>query len=365
MKIIFTFITVLSFSCAYPQLQGNYPSGEKKFRIDTLNGMYNGNVTLWGRDGKKKLEGQYKNNQRSGKWMVWDSLSQLRLKIDYKDSYRFTVVEMNNSAGKPIRRRGRTEYLQQRYLDSLERVKWKLAYNRSKRPDTIKPYAGRTVPQKGIGFEDYIFQRDSNGILKYPPVYDAEILLSRKLYSFIGPSKTNDYFFNAGGLPKAIRSFLDSSPEVYTTLDFTVKMPKEEALSKFNGAAIAGFKTVDIYYFDKRSFNSSVRIIGIAPVVFNTETQRYEELFSIYYPAFREYPGNVKFGVKDNCEITSLEDAVHFRRFSSFIYFQEHVTLKEEDVDIYGDLKRLRAESAELEGMLLNYDWGSWLYMTE
>lgn len=365
MRNFLAIIILLCSYIAYPQLQGSYKTGEKKFRIDTLKGMYNGKVTLWGNNGKKKLEGQYKNNQRTGKWTVWDSLGQVRLKIDYTDSYRFSLVEMNNSAGKPIKRRGRKEYLQQRYLDSLERVKWKMAYNRSKRHDTIKPYTDRTVPQKGIGFEDYIFQRDSNGVLKYPAVFDTDVLMSRKLHSYIEPSKTNQYLFDAGRLPKAIAGFLKSSSEVYTTSDFTIKMPAKEALEKFEGASIAGYKTVDIYYFDKRSFNSGVRIIAIVPVTLNKQTQRYEELFSIYYPAFREYLSKIKFDVKDNPEIRSLEDAIHFRRFSSFIYFQEHVTLKESDIDIYNDMIRLKKESAEMEGMLLNYDWGSWLYMTE
>jgi len=138
-------------------------------------------------------------------------------------------------------------------------------------------------------------------------------------------------------------------------------METSEVLSQLEKTqAIAGYKIKEYYYFDKGHLGSSIRILGICPLVLNTVSQTYDELFWVFYPAMRETLAILKIEFKGNPEIQTLEDILHFRIFNGFIYFREHVTEKETEINLYRDYERLKKDSIKYDEILLYFDWIGW-----
>ena len=381
LTLIFTLVIFIVTSTANAQMKGYYATGEKKFEIDTANGMLNGRFRLWSKNGEKKFEGNFKNNRKHRTWTVWDSLKRVRVKYKFAGGgdYDFKMLTFNNIEGKAIKRLNKTGFLQQRYMDSITRdeengLYWSVAKRKTINADSLiaikklrKMHPEIPRARTVYGYEEYTETRDSAGLLLYPRVGDEDIFTAIKMYRFVEPSALNAPLFDAATILGGISNYTarQKSPEIYSTSEFIKKIDPESVPEKMKCIEnISGYKIIEVWYFDKRRMNSSTRILGICPVVFNEASQKYEDVFWIYYPAFREILAKKAINLKGNAQIQTLEDILHYRQFSSFVYFREHATEKEENIDIYKDLKKLKQESVEMEALPLMAEYAAMLNLT-
>ncbi len=370
MKKVIGILMLLHLTSLYSQLQGNYDTGESKFRIDTLSGMFNGKAILWGKDGKKRLEGQYKDNQKTGIWKAWDTLGRLRMRAEYQNSFRFGGLELYSADGKKLQRLSADAYSKKKQTDSIAKAKENAIWANADmmRMDSLRAEKAKPVPaRESYGYEEYLLKKNTSGIFGYPHVSDSDVLMGTKIFRYIAPCRLNAPLFGEGML-SALRKHisLSGSPEIYTTSEFVMKLPPSETLSKIAKISeIAGYKLCEYHYFDQNVLGSSTRILGLCPVVFNPVTQRYDELFWIYYPSIRESFGSINITVKSSKDIKTLDDIFYFRHFNGFIYFREHVSEKEWDIDLYGDMEKLRAAGSKYEEHLLNSEWVVWPHYTK
>ena len=79
-----TCIILLSFQTLEIRKQ-MYDNGQLKYQVEVESGLLNGKYMSWYRNGQKKAEGTFKNNQRIGNWSAYDSLRQIQMvSKDYK-----------------------------------------------------------------------------------------------------------------------------------------------------------------------------------------------------------------------------------------------------------------------------------------
>jgi antitoxin component YwqK of YwqJK toxin-antitoxin module len=88
-----------------------YPDGKVSLRANYVKGILEGTFEYYYPDGKPEYRGQYKNNARDGIWLVYKRDGKLKNKVEY----------VNGKAMNPELFINET-----RYLDSLERNRWKL-----------------------------------------------------------------------------------------------------------------------------------------------------------------------------------------------------------------------------------------------
>jgi hypothetical protein len=255
-----------------------------KYEIDTLNKMFNGKLKLIDKDGMLILSGNYKSNQKKDKWDYFDSKGNLLSSRNYKNSYQF---------------------------DELKSNKKKIL--------------------------KYQFERNKeSNLIIYPFVADSCVEQSTRYYSYIPKNLYNKYIFSNDMLYNKIIEYvnLKDNPEIYSTSDFLNKLSKnkiQESLN-LNKSKIIGYKICEYFYFDSCISNSESRILGICPVIWQSEKKNID-LFWIYYPNFRTQLANELINI--NKEVKSLEDLFHFRYFNSQIYFQLSVSNEEGQIDLF------------------------------
>jgi hypothetical protein len=79
-----------------------YPNGNKHFEYEVASGLLHGPVTAYFENGRIKLQGQLKNNQKTGKWTAWDEKGTKRSERLFFDDYSFEIINEWNAEGKPI-----------------------------------------------------------------------------------------------------------------------------------------------------------------------------------------------------------------------------------------------------------------------
>lgn len=79
-----------------------YPNGNKHFEYEINSGLLNGAVAGYYENGKIKLQGQLKNNQKTGIWTTWDEKGNKRSERKFLDDYSFEIINEWDGNGKAV-----------------------------------------------------------------------------------------------------------------------------------------------------------------------------------------------------------------------------------------------------------------------
>lgn len=94
----------------------------------------------------------------------------------------------------------------------------------------------------------------------------------------------------------------------------------------YTSADIARYNIKEDWFFDKERSVLDVRIIAIAPVLFDKESNTYRDLFWLYFPECRFVFNNYyTYNTKNDSQWMSFDDYFWKRQFSSTIYKQSDV----------------------------------------
>jgi hypothetical protein len=295
-----------------------YPNGKLKDRIEIENGMFNGKFSSWYDNGQKKAEGTFKNNQRFGKWTVYDSLGKLRMTREYENPFTFKTLTSKNGKGENV-----------------------------------------TIPVK----LNYDLKRGKEGYYTYPEIDEKYIADSKRFIRTIASNSSNSFIFDKNKVFDIIQKSMieNKSPKAYMTYDFKKYYNQDSIASilKKEKFEVVAYKISEIWFYDTSWQLSETRIIGLCPVIKDKTSGAEMELFWLYYPELRSILVQDKLIIKDEALISNMEDVFQFKYFNSQIS-QEFVYEEKEKAN------SITNEKSELIQMdLLDKEHDLWIALTE
>lgn len=272
-------------------------------------GMLHGEYEEFYKNGQRKVSGNFENNQKVGKWTLWDSLGVERMVRMYTNNHVFQVISAKNAKGEIV------------------------SYPFEKDPQT----------------------RHRHGYIEHPVVNEKDVLYIRRLWRLLPPGEMNALFFEDDRLFETLRKYvLSEEPfQVYEDDEFKNLIGsnfRSELLQ--NQWEIVGYHIKEDWFYDAKRACMNVRLVGIAPVIRNETGVR--ELFWLYYPHIRHY-----LSAHPSDSLSTFDDAFYARAFSSRIVREGAVVTKSIEGE---DMESLtRKITLELLATELNF----WLRSTE
>jgi hypothetical protein len=110
-----------------------YANGKVQYEYEVEGNFFDGRFSSYYESGRLRMKGQFRMNQKTGQWRVWDEKGLLRSERNYTDNENFTIVSECDSNGVKIRRNldmsqasptnDYSDYLfSQRYLSTINKA---------------------------------------------------------------------------------------------------------------------------------------------------------------------------------------------------------------------------------------------------
>lgn len=273
-KAILFFALIILVLPIFSQTQ-TYKGKDFSCNYNISDGMFNGEYSSQYPNGNKKCEGEFLNNQRVGKWSIWDSVGNLKMTRVYKNAFEY---------------------------------------------ERTFPEYPKNGPYKLLSTPNYTLKYDSNNLITYFHLLERMVFYGKRTWE-TAYFADNQKLFNCqqmmDSIVKAykydiIRGFLDE--------DFTQLKP----YTNLTNQKIIGFKIKQDIFFDTDRLISETRIVGICPII-QTENGE-EELCWFYYPEIRRTLSKIIINkeIKPH-SLKTMEDVFFFRYFNSVLYKEENV----------------------------------------
>ncbi|MFP5470463.1 MAG: hypothetical protein ACLGGV_02620 [Bacteroidia bacterium] len=263
MKKIIIYTTSLFLLNAATKDKHEVSYGDKYFKYETENRMLNGNFTSYYPNGKIKAAGKYLNNQKVGKWKIYDTKGEKILKRTYTNSYNF------------------------------------------------KDDNGYTHQET----------RSESNLIVFENIKENDVVWSKRLWKDIPNTKENSIIYNEIDAINIIVSILlndkNSLVVVSTNDDFREKISFPKNISKND---IVSLKIKEDSFYDKSRRFMETRIISLGLV------QKDSTVYWVYYPSIREHlniPINEKIRHQDY--IQNIDDLFLYNHFYSEIYKESNI----------------------------------------
>ncbi|MFY7669327.1 MAG: SUMF1/EgtB/PvdO family nonheme iron enzyme [Crocinitomicaceae bacterium] len=188
---------------------------------------------------------------------------------------------------------------------------------------------------------------DKDGCKENAYVTSADFIFSKRLYREILFENNK---FSSNGIFKSLDDALEKKDIIsYDRSNFSVVSDKNH-LHGFEGDVI-GFRIKEDFFFDKNRKLSETRILGLAPIYFDTITNKKKEICWFYYPQIRK----IFVKIKDPNLNSNLDNLFFERNFYGEIYKTADQFDREEDDDLGSEFK-----SIDIELLMTEHD--IWLY---
>lgn len=272
--------------------------GEKHFKYETANGMFNGNFTSYHPNGKIKATGKYLNNQKVGKWKIYNINGEKILERNYTNSCNF------------------------------------------------KDDNG------------YIYQetRNENNLILFKNIKENDVIWSKRLWKDIPNNKENSFIYADNDVINIIVSILLNDENnlvvVSTNDDFGEKISFPKNISKND---IVSLKIKDDSFYDKSRRLMETRIISLGLV------HKDSTVYWVYYPSLREHLNlPVKQKLKHQDYIQNIDDLFYFSHFNGEVYKESNIQDKSIN-ELYSDKiqaemqkTKIKLEIIDVEFLTLN-----------
>ncbi|MFA6260001.1 MAG: hypothetical protein WC760_00905 [Bacteroidia bacterium] len=208
---LLTFLLLLSFTD-----KGKHWYNSKNYRCKyhTNEGRLDGKYTSFYNNGKKKAQGLFNNNNRTGIWSVWDEKGKLMLQRNYSNPFEFTI---------------------------------------------LYPAIAKN-PKSG-----YKFERDSIGCYKHPDIYPEKILAAFRKWRIIEPAFNPSLFEDSRLFLLVNDLVIKQKVRVYT--DDSLKGIKKIADMNDREFRVVAFKTMEDWFVDDDRLTAEKYTVAISPMV--------------------------------------------------------------------------------------------------
>lgn len=273
MKKVFTILMLLAANLIFAQ-NFHFENKDYTCNYSIKNGMMDGNFSMFYKNGKKKCEGQFLNNQKVGAWTAWDSSGNKKTTRNYKNDFEY---------------------------------------------ESLFPFA----PDNKENKSNYKLQYNKDGVIEMFDLKVPMIVYSKRLWRDVY-SKENKDLFNLDLLIDTTLNILkDNRGSAYEKDDFEKACDYNSISEKLKSSKIIGIRLMEEMFFDNVRKLMEVRIIGIAPII-QTQTDT-AALCWFYYPNFRKNIGRIPIN-KDikPVPLKSMDDVFVFRSFKSILYKEDN-----------------------------------------
>lgn len=189
---------------------------------------------------------------------------------------------------------------------------------------------------------------DKDGCKENAYVSSADFIFSKRLYREVLFENNK---FSSNGIFKSLNDALENKEIIcYDTSNFSI-VSIYNRLKNFDGDII-GFRIKEDFFFDKNRKLSETRILGLAPIYFDSITTQKKEICWFYYPQIRK----ILVKIKDPRLNSNLDNLFLERNFYGEIYKTDNRFDRMNDEDNLSKLKSLDIE-------LLMSEHDIWLYL--
>ncbi len=322
-KLLLAICIFLTLNICIPAVQLIAQNIPKQFKDLNLNctynikdGMFNGKYLSFYPNGNRKSEGEFKNNNRIGKWTIWDSTENKICEREYKNAFVY------------------------------------------KQNFPLNPH-NYTLLNK----------RDSNDIIKEFFIKEAMIYTFSKTWRMIYEENNPNLFENDRLSKLLINSMLNSKVTAYDIADeeFTKPLSIQQLKEKFefDKLEIKAYKIKEVWFLDTVRKISEVRILGICPVAKSkNENAATQDLCWFYFPDIRKVLASEK--IRSNKifpVITNMDDIFVFRHFASKIIKEDNPYNKA--IKNYKSGRDIEIEAEKIELKLIELEHDFWMLFTK
>ncbi|HXP52540.1 MAG TPA: hypothetical protein VN922_21485 [Bacteroidia bacterium] len=277
-----------------------YQDGKTYAYYYTCDGMLDNKYVSYYYNGKKKAEGEFIDNNRVGKWSVWDSTGKLCAKRFYYNNYYYKTIVPDIPRG-PAKLLSAPLYKPTRNADSCYKwfyiEEWEIAWSK------------RTW--------SWFYYKDN-------PILGGNNKLFNLLYKQTVSNNIVTYKFTNQDFDRSFSTTIDIVNNPIDTLLFSV----------------IGFMTKEDWFYDVNYGLADCRILGLCPIAVRKHTNENDSvkwtklmadksisisgdtvcLFWMYYPQVRKYLAKEKV-VYPNIPyfINNLEDVFFWRYYNTKI----------------------------------------------
>ncbi len=286
-KRILLYCLILAITILIPSGLLNAQGKQSQFKNNELNcnyslkdGLLNGLYQSYYPNGKKKAEGKFKNNNRIGKWTIWNAKGIKLIEREYVNNFNF-------------------------------RQSFPLNGSNSKTQN----------------------KRDSSGMFQYFEIKEKMVMESERIMRIISKDM-NALLFNKRLLENSLMNMVfTSQTTAYDAMnsEFTKPLSLKEINEKYDAdkQEIIAFKLKEVWFFDTIRKIAETRILGICPIIRSKDDSlQKNDLFWLYYPDIRPLLVKVKLSVP-NTEIQNLEDVFYLRYFNGISYRESNIYIAE------------------------------------
>lgn len=308
---LFFSLILFAFAAKVKREKVNYQDGKFSVQCEKLNNLYDGKYVSFYPNKKKKAEGNFKENQRIGKWTAWDSTGKMVMQREYKNNFEFTRIypAYPDGAGK-----------------LFSAPVYKLNYNEK-------------------GYIDYFY------------LQERACAVSKRIWRYVPKEKNPQVFQFNQFLPTLFDSLKAGKISAYDISNDEFRKKLEiDALNKYADTAmysLIGYKIKEDWFFDLDRMISETRVLGLVPVLRNKTKGDTIDLAWFYYPNVRSIAAKQMHDCNAvNQNQSTLDNVFFFRNFYGVIYKESNVygrSLKEYASGLMLDQERMRIEMSLIE----------------
>jgi hypothetical protein len=312
MKVLLLIIIsfVYSYSGDITRVKNFFEDDNIKCSYETIDGRLDGKYVSYYQCGKKRAEGSFESNCRTGMWTVWDTAGKIIVQRDYSDYLNFNSII----------------------------------------PKTLKKH-------------EYTIQRNEHNYIDYFSINEEMILWSTRIWRTI-LEKENSLIFNDNKLFNVINNnLIEGNIVAYNPLDddFRTALTPIPDTSLYS---LIGYKIKEDYFFDNERFVIESRIIGICPFAINKENKDTVDLYWIYYPELRKYLAKeliVENGLPK--KIKTLDDVFFYHYFYGQI--DKQLNAKNIPISSYKKGEEIKKEADSIEINIIETEHSFWIQLSQ
>jgi hypothetical protein len=246
-----------------------FENSDIKCLYTTQNGNLDGQYTCWYPNGEKKSEGTFSDNNRMGKWKVWDNAGTLLVCRNYKNNYS--------------------------YEQSIPEIS----------PEENK-----------VKFDS---KRNSAGLYEYLDLKEDQVGYTSRSIGVLLP-KDNPEMFSS---KKLLKMFFDNKDlGEFTTFEVTKAYEQGSiGITSVDNSKLLGLKTRIEYVFDNVRLIMVPRIVFISPVILDTKTNVISDQNWMFFNRLLPYLADVKIeNSNENFDVKNVADLFYWHLYPETIF---------------------------------------------
>ncbi len=302
---------ILSFQTDSDKTTHEFTKSNCYGSYQTKGGRMEGNYISFYKNGKKKAEGTFESNYRTGIWSVWDTAGHIHMQRDYSGPFSFRQI-----------------------------------------------YPPSATPAK-----EAVQQYSKEGYSEYFQLNEEMIVWSKRVWRELTPDG-NPLLFNNNRLFAVLYKNIQNHS--ITAFDITDDEFRNElqTIADSSALTITGYKVKEDCFFDNVRKVSETRVIGICASGMNKITGKTGDLFWVYMPEIRKALASEKLQNKYlPSRIKTLDDVFFYRYFCSRIYKESNFQNK--PIAAYTPEQNIKSESERIETDITEAEHNWWLELAK